>query len=42
MYQVRMKAYEGNDNYIFVSYAHRNADFVLPIVDNLYDLGYRV
>lgn len=42
MYVTRMKAYEGDEDYIFVSYAHKDADFVLPIIDNLHELGYRV
>ena len=42
MYHVRMKPYEGEDDYIFVSYAHKDSDFVLPIIDNLHDLGYRL
>ncbi len=37
-----MKPYEGNENYIFVSYAHKDAGFVLPIIENLHDLGYRI
>ena len=42
MYHVRMKPYEGDEDYIFVSYAHKDSDFVLPIIDNLHDLGYRL
>ena len=34
--------YEGNEKYIFVSYAHNDADTVLPIVDALMNDGYRV
>lgn len=42
MYKVKMNAYEGKDSYIFVSYAHKNADLVLPIIDSLYEAGYRI
>ena len=42
MYHVRMRPYEGDEDYIFVSYAHKDSDFVLPIIDNLHDLGYRL
>jgi len=35
-------AYEGKDPYIFVSYAHKDADFVLPIIEKLYEKKYRV
>ena len=34
--------YEGNEKYIFVSYAHNDADTVFPIVDALMNDGYRV
>ena len=37
MYHVRMKPYEGDEDYIFVSYAHKDSDFVLPIIDNLHE-----
>ena len=42
MYHIRMKAYEGEEDFIFVSYSHRDSDYVLPIIDNLHDLGYRL
>lgn len=36
-----IKAYSGNDSYIFISYAHRDAESVLPIIKNLINNGYR-
>lgn len=42
MYRCRMKPYEGNAPYIFISYAHKDSDQVLPILDELADRGYRV
>ena len=38
----RIPAYEGKEPYIFVSYAHRDGDIVLPIIDSLYNNKYRV
>ena len=35
-------AYQGNDPYIFISYAHRDSERVLPIVDRLLNEGFRV
>ena len=37
-----MKAYEGNKPYIFVSYAHKDSDTVLPILEALSEAGYRI
>ena len=34
--------YEGNDNYIFVSYAHRDSGRVLPLIDAMSKSGLRV
>jgi len=34
--------YEGDNNYIFVSYAHKDAQKVLPIVEVLNERGFRV
>ena len=34
--------YEGQEPYIFVSYAHRNKDKVYPIIKRLHEMGYRV
>lgn len=36
------RAYEGNEPYIFVSYAHKDSDRVLPIISALQDRGFRV
>lgn len=38
----RIPVYEGRDPYIFVSYAHRDSDSVLPVISGLYDEKYRV
>lgn len=35
-------AYKGSEPYIFLSYAHKNADKVLPEIDRLRKLGYHV
>ena len=37
-----MKAYEGNKPYIFISYAHKDSDTVLPILEALSEAGYRI
>lgn len=37
-----MKAYEGNENYIFISYAHADSKTVIPIVEVLQSAGFRV
>lgn len=37
-----VKAYEGNQPYIFVSYAHKDAKTVLPILEALESLGFRL
>ena len=36
------EAYVGDEPYIFVSYAHRDADRVYPILQRLHDMGYRI
>ncbi len=35
-------AYEGNKPYIFVSYAHKDSDFVQPIIAELFEKKYRI
>lgn len=35
-------AYKGDQPYIFISYAHKDAELVLPIIDRLQKDGYRV
>lgn len=42
MYKCRMTAYEGNEPYIFISYAHKDSDLVLPILDVMTERGYRI
>ncbi|MHB1314520.1 MAG: toll/interleukin-1 receptor domain-containing protein [Christensenellales bacterium] len=37
-----VRAYEGNDPYLFVSYAHKDSDMVLPVIRELYNQKYRV
>ncbi|MBE6778421.1 MAG: toll/interleukin-1 receptor domain-containing protein [Ruminococcaceae bacterium] len=37
-----LHVYKGNDPYIFVSYAHRDADRVFPLIGALQEAGYRV
>lgn len=37
-----VRAYEGNEPYIFVSYAHLDGDAVLPLIRALYERKYRV
>ena len=34
--------YEGNENYIFISYAHKDVADVLPIMERLHGEGYRI
>ena len=38
----RVPAYEGRNNYMFVSYAHKDSELVLPIITKLYEEKYRV
>jgi len=37
-----MSAYEGNENYIFVSYAHKDKAIVIPIIEALQEANFRV
>ena len=37
-----MDIYNGNEPYIFISYAHRDNDRVLPLIEALQQRGYRV
>ena len=37
-----MPVYEGNENYIFASYAHDSSALVLPIIEGMQKRGYRV
>ena len=34
--------YEGSEPYIFVSYAHKDAAMVMPLITGLQDRGFRV
>nr|MCR4721167.1 TIR domain-containing protein [Lachnospiraceae bacterium] len=38
----RPTAYKGNEKYIFVSYAHKDSDDVLPLIEALQSASYRV
>ena len=38
----RIPAYEGREPYIFVSYAHKNSDSVMPVIESLFADKYRV
>lgn len=38
----RPRAYEGTEPYIFISYAHKDSETVLPIITALQDRGFRV
>lgn len=42
MSELRPVAYKGGDPYVFISYAHKDADVVLPIIHRLQKDGYRV
>lgn len=42
MISTNFKAYEGNEPFIFISYAHKDSDFVGPVLDKLYERGYRI
>lgn len=37
-----IKAYSGNKPYIFVSYAHKDSEVVLPIIEKLQKKGFRI
>ena len=36
---LQIKCHKGADNWLFVSYAHKDADLVMPILKRLYDEG---
>lgn len=42
MIRTNFKAYEGSKKYIFISYAHKDAEKVYPIIDRLNSEGYRI
>ena len=42
MKRANFKPYEGQDPFIFISYAHKNSDRVIPILEKLHEAGYRV
>ena len=38
----KIKAYRGDDNYIFISYAHKDSESVMPVIEKMAKDGYRV
>lgn len=42
MIACRAKAYDGKEPYLFVSYAHNDAQMVYPIIEHLALDGYRI
>ena len=42
MIRANFRPYEGNEPYIFISYAHKNSEAVFPILEKLDAAGYRV
>jgi len=38
----RIPAYEGNEEYLFVSYAHKNSEAVMTVITDLFDDKYRI
>ena len=34
--------YEGQEPYVFVSYAHKDSHLVIPVLEKLHALGYRI
>lgn len=38
----KITAYEGPENYVFISYAHKDTDLVFPILEELRCRGYRI
>lgn len=40
--QERIKAYNGSEPFVFISYAHRDSDIVYPIIERLCGEGYRL
>lgn len=40
--RIPFPAYRGNEPYIFISYAHADADTVFPIIKQFYDQGYHI
>ena len=42
MANLKITAYEGTENYIFISYAHKDAAKVFPVMEQLYRRGYRI
>ena len=39
---MKVKAYEGKEKFIFVSYAHKDSEQVLPIIQKMQTQGYRI
>ena len=37
-----LRSYQGDENYIFVSYAHKDKDLVYPLIRTMQENGYNV
>ena len=42
MYSNKIRPYNGDEPYIFISYAHKDNSIVLPIVERMTQDGYRI
>lgn len=42
MKKCNFRPYDGNEPYIFISYAHKDADTVYPILEDMHSRGYRI
>ncbi len=40
--KTKFEAYNGNEPYLFISYSHRDTELVYPILDDLYDMKFRI
>lgn len=41
-FEERVHPYSGSEDYIFVSYSHKNSNSVMPIINRLYKDGFRI
>lgn len=39
---IPFKAYEGNGDYIFISYKHKDSKIVYPVIEKLYNRGFNI
>ena len=42
MFKCNFSVYEGNEKYLFISYAHKDSDLVYPIIEHMNEAGYRI